>query len=77
MAQDNSNASVRILIVDDEFSVRDSLMAWFQDEGYTVAAAASAGPGPRPCCTASASRIRRGHSIPIRSNFPAGCASAR
>ena len=41
MAQDNSNASVRILIVDDEFSVRDSLMAWFQDEGYTVAAAAS------------------------------------
>ena len=41
MAQDNSNANVRILIVDDEFSVRDSLMAWFQDEGYTVAAAAS------------------------------------
>ncbi len=32
----------RILIVDDEFSVRDSLYHWFQKEGYEVTAAAGA-----------------------------------
>ena len=29
MRQESSNADVRILIVDDEFSVRNSLTAWF------------------------------------------------
>ena len=32
----------RILIVDDEFSVRDSLQHWFRKEGYEVTAAAGA-----------------------------------
>ncbi|MGZ5434382.1 MAG: sigma-54-dependent transcriptional regulator, partial [Thermoanaerobaculia bacterium] len=32
----------RILIVDDEFSVRDSLRRWFQEEGYEVGTAESA-----------------------------------
>jgi len=32
---------ISILIVDDEFSVRDSLQAWFRDGGYRVEAAAS------------------------------------
>jgi DNA-binding NtrC family response regulator len=32
----------RILIVDDEFSVRDSLLHWFRKDGYDVAAAANA-----------------------------------
>ena len=41
MTQENSNENVRILIVDDEFSVRHSLTAWFEDEGYTVDAASS------------------------------------
>jgi CheY-like chemotaxis protein len=41
MAEESSNINVRILIVDDEFSVRDSLTAWFEDEGYAVDAAAS------------------------------------
>ena len=41
MTQESSNADVRILIVDDEFSVRHSLTAWFEDEGYTVDVAAS------------------------------------
>ena len=41
MAQESSNENVRILIVDDEFSVRHSLTAWFEDEGYTVDAASS------------------------------------
>ncbi len=41
MTQENSNKKVRILIVDDEFSVRNSLSAWFEDEGYTVDAASS------------------------------------
>ena len=41
MRQESSNADVRILIVDDEFSVRNSLTAWFEDEGYTVDVAAS------------------------------------
>jgi len=41
MTTQSSNASVRILIVDDEFSVRHSLSAWFEDEGYTVDAAAN------------------------------------
>ncbi|MEW6219465.1 MAG: sigma-54 dependent transcriptional regulator [Thermodesulfobacteriota bacterium] len=37
----NEAGSVRILVVDDEFSVRDSLRAWFENEGYTVGVAAS------------------------------------
>jgi DNA-binding NtrC family response regulator len=41
MVQEHSNENVRILIVDDEFSVRNSLTAWFEDEGYTVDVAAS------------------------------------
>ena len=41
MNSENSNENVQILIVDDEFSVRHSLTAWFQDEGYTVDVAAS------------------------------------
>jgi len=36
-----SNSDVKILIVDDEFSVRDSLKAWFQEDGYTVDVAAN------------------------------------
>jgi DNA-binding NtrC family response regulator len=35
-------AKGRILIVDDEFSVRDSLRRWFQEEGYEVGTAESA-----------------------------------
>jgi DNA-binding NtrC family response regulator len=34
------NSDVSILIVDDELSVRSSLQAWFQEEGYTVDVAA-------------------------------------
>ena len=41
MTNESSNANVRILIVDDEFSVRHSLTAWFEDEGYTVDVASS------------------------------------
>jgi DNA-binding NtrC family response regulator len=41
MTKESSNAKVRILIVDDEFSVRHSLSAWFEDEGYTVDVAAN------------------------------------
>ena len=41
MARESTNKNVRILIVDDEFSVRHSLTAWFQEEGYTVDVAAS------------------------------------
>ena len=33
----------RILVVDDEFSVRDSLKNWFRKDGHEVAAAANAG----------------------------------
>ncbi len=36
------NAKGRILIVDDEPSVRDSLSHWFRDDGYEVAAAEGA-----------------------------------
>jgi two-component system, sensor histidine kinase and response regulator len=32
---------VRILIVDDEVDIRDSLREFFEDEGYTVATAAN------------------------------------
>ena len=32
----------RLLIVDDEFSMRDSLAAWFQEDGHDVVAAESA-----------------------------------
>ena len=35
-------ASGRILIVDDELSVRDSLRRWFQEDGYEVGVAESA-----------------------------------
>ena len=38
----------RILIVDDEFSVRDSLYHWFQKEGYEVTAVAGAAEAFRP-----------------------------
>jgi len=41
MMKESSNENVRILIVDDEFSVRHSLSAWFSDEGYTVDVAAN------------------------------------
>jgi len=41
MTIESSNKNVRILIVDDEFSVRHSLTAWFEDEGYTVDVASS------------------------------------
>ena len=41
MTKGRSNENVRILIVDDEFSVRHSLTAWFEDEGYTVGVASS------------------------------------
>jgi DNA-binding NtrC family response regulator len=41
MTKGSSNENVRILIVDDEFSVRHSLTAWFEDEGYTVDVASS------------------------------------
>jgi DNA-binding NtrC family response regulator len=41
MTKESSNKNVRILIVDDEFSVRNSLSAWFEDEGYTVDVAAN------------------------------------
>jgi DNA-binding NtrC family response regulator len=34
--------STRILVVDDELSVRNSLVKWFEDDGYTVGAAADA-----------------------------------
>ena len=37
-----SQRPARILIVDDEFSVRDSLLNWFRKEGYAVGAAANA-----------------------------------
>lgn len=37
-----NNKSVRILVVDDELSVRDSLTKWFRDDGYVVGAAADA-----------------------------------
>ena len=39
--QKTPNSNVKILIVDDELSVRNSLQAWFQEEGYTVDVAAS------------------------------------
>jgi DNA-binding NtrC family response regulator len=41
MTKESSSKNVRILIVDDEFSVRHSLTAWFEDEGYTVDVASS------------------------------------
>ncbi|HEX6063754.1 MAG TPA: response regulator, partial [Longimicrobiales bacterium] len=37
-----SQRPARILVVDDEFSVRDSLMNWFRKDGYEVHAAANA-----------------------------------
>ena len=41
MTKESSSKNVRILMVDDEFSVRHSLTAWFEDEGYTVDVASS------------------------------------
>ena len=38
--QGASSSNVKILVVDDEFSVRSSLKAWLQEEGYTVDVAA-------------------------------------
>ena len=35
----------RILVVDDEFSVRDSLYNWFRKDGYEVTAAENATRG--------------------------------
>ena len=37
-----STATARILVVDDEFSVRDSLYNWFRKDGYAVTAAENA-----------------------------------
>jgi DNA-binding NtrC family response regulator len=37
-----NNKSVRILVVDDELSVRDSLTKWFREDGYKADAAADA-----------------------------------
>src|SRR5438270_3027288 len=34
-----SSTQAKLLIVDDELSVRDSLAKWFQEEGYQVGAA--------------------------------------
>jgi CheY-like chemotaxis protein len=39
--EEAESSKVRILVVDDEFSVRDSLRAWFESEGYDVDVAAS------------------------------------
>ncbi|HEY5161448.1 MAG TPA: response regulator, partial [Terriglobales bacterium] len=36
------NPKGKLLIVDDEFSVRDSLAKWFRDDGYEVATAEGA-----------------------------------
>ena len=36
------NAQGKLLIVDDEHSVRDSLNKWFHEEGYEVGTAESA-----------------------------------
>jgi two-component system, NtrC family, response regulator HydG len=36
------NTQGRLLIVDDELSVRDSLSKWFREEGYEVAASENA-----------------------------------
>lgn len=37
-----NRSEIGILIVDDEFSVRDSLSRWFKEDGYRVAAAENA-----------------------------------
>jgi DNA-binding NtrC family response regulator len=37
------NKNINILIVDDEFSVRDSLFKWFREDGYSVDTAENAG----------------------------------
>ena len=36
------NKSINILVVDDEFSVRDSLFKWFREDGYNVDTAENA-----------------------------------
>jgi two-component system, OmpR family, response regulator ResD len=35
------NSDIRILVADDEASVRDSLKSWFEEEGYPVDVAGS------------------------------------
>jgi DNA-binding NtrC family response regulator len=42
MKLDKNDKSVNILVVDDEFSVRDSLTKWFKEDGYRADAAADA-----------------------------------
>ena len=39
------NGKGRLLIVDDELSVRDSLGKWFREEGYEVETAANGSRG--------------------------------
>lgn len=41
MNMSEKDRSARILVVDDEFSVRDSLTRWLRENGYTVEAAAN------------------------------------
>jgi DNA-binding NtrC family response regulator len=42
MSPQDQEKSVKILIVDDEFSVRDSLTKWFKSDGYVADSAANA-----------------------------------
>ena len=42
---DNAVHSLRILVVDDEAVVRDSLRGWFEEDGHTVGTAADAREG--------------------------------
>jgi len=42
MSPQETEKSVKILIVDDEFSVRDSLTKWFKSDGYLAESAANA-----------------------------------
>ena len=42
MSATNISRQGKLLIVDDELSVRDSLGKWFREEGYEVATAESA-----------------------------------
>ena len=42
MNSNTKNESINILVVDDEFSVRDSLTKWFKEYGYNVDSAADA-----------------------------------
>ena len=44
-----STANTRILIVDDEEIVRESLGGWLEKDGYTVARRPTARPPSRGC----------------------------